>query len=57
MQTGDKAGQINPDDLVSPLMSSLTTNVRIYGHYFGLNDDEFLQVVGVRGVPRIIESL
>ena len=24
---------------------------------FGLNDDEFLQVIGVRGEPRIIESL
>jgi len=57
VQTGDKAGQINSDDLVSPLMSSLANNARIYGHYFGLNDDEFLQVIGVRGESRIIASL
>lgn len=57
VQAGGKAGQINPDDLVSPLMSSLANNGRIYGHYFGLNNDEFLQVVGVRGEPRVIASL
>ena len=57
VQTGENAGKINPDDLVPPFIGSLAGNARIYGHYFGLNNDEFLQVIGVRDEPRIVASL
>ena len=48
---------INTDDLISPLKASLAGNPRIFGHYFALDNDEFLQVIGVRGKQRVIESL
>lgn len=51
---GDK---INQNDLVTAFMASLASAPNIYGHYFGLNNDEFLQVIGVRGEQKIIESL
>ncbi len=50
-------GNTNQNELVSALMASLANDPRIYGHFFGLNNQEFLQVVGVRGEPRLVESL
>ena len=50
-------GKINQNELVSTFMVSLANDPRIFGHYFGLNNQEFLQVIGVRGEPRIVESL
>lgn len=50
-------GKINQDDLVPTLMGSLSNDPNIYGQYFGLNNEEFLQVIGVRADPKIIDSL
>ena len=49
--------RINQNDLISSLMASLASAPEIYGHYFALNNDEFLQVIGVRGEQKIIDSL
>ena len=54
---GEEGGKLNPETLVAPLMASLEVNPRLYGHYFGLDNDDFLQVIGVRGESRIATSL
>lgn len=52
-----REGRINQNDLVSTFIGSLDTNPNVYGHYFGLDNDEFLQVIGVRANQKIIDSL
>ena len=48
---------INPKNLASTFMASLANNPNIYGHYFGLDNDEFFQVIGVRADPKILDTL
>ena len=50
-------GKINQNDLVSTFMGSLANDPNVYGQYFGLNNEEFLQVIGVRADQKIIDSL
>lgn len=57
VRTGESGRTINTDDLVAPLIASLAGNNHLYGHYFALDNDEFLQVIGVRNEPRIVASL
>lgn len=52
-----REGKINQNDLVSTFIGSLANDPNIYGQYFGLNNEEFLQVIGVRADPKIIDSL
>ena len=57
VRTHENRRTINTDDLVAPFMASLAGNKHIYGHYFALDNDEFLQVIGTRNEPRIVASL
>ena len=50
-------GKINQSDLVSTFIASLANDPSVYGIYFGLNNNEFLQVIGVRADQKIIDSL
>lgn len=50
-------GKINQQDLVPGLMGALANYPNIYGQFFGLENDEFLQVIGVRGDEKIIAAL
>lgn len=50
-------GHLNATDLVPVFMASLESDPHLYGHYFGLNNQEFLQVIAVRGEARIADSL
>ena len=46
-------GRINDATLAPALMASLRAHPRIYSLYYGFGDGAFLQVIGVRGDPRI----
>jgi HD-GYP domain-containing protein (c-di-GMP phosphodiesterase class II) len=50
-------GRINAQDLVPGLIGALRSYPNTYGHFFGLNNDEFLQVIGVRADHKIIAAL
>ena len=52
-----REGKINQNDLVATFIVSLANAPNVYGHYFGLNNGEFLQVIGVRANQKIIDSL
>ena len=52
-----REGKINQNDLVSTFMGSLANDPNVYSHYFGLSNEEFLQVIGVRADQKIIDSL
>ncbi|SFN28804.1 HD-GYP domain, c-di-GMP phosphodiesterase class II (or its inactivated variant) [Formivibrio citricus] len=41
-------GHLNHRDLVATFLSSLEADANLYSHYFGLGNNEFLQVVGIR---------
>lgn len=49
-------GSLEPR-LVSGLIALVRVNPQVYGFYFGLENGEFLQVIGVRGVPAVIAAL
>jgi HD-GYP domain-containing protein (c-di-GMP phosphodiesterase class II) len=51
------AGSINTKDMAATLISSLAGDPNLYGHFFGLDNDEFLQVIGVRDNAKIIAAL
>ncbi|WP_306603536.1 HD domain-containing phosphohydrolase [Azonexus sp.] len=51
------AGRINQRDMVSTFVGSLEANPQIYSHFFGLANDEFLQVIAVRANPKVIAAL
>ncbi|WP_144638994.1 HD domain-containing phosphohydrolase [Bordetella genomosp. 13] len=50
-------GAINQTALVPALMASLRAHPRIYSLYYGFGDGSFLQVIGVRGDPRIADRI
>ena len=54
---GENGRTINTEDLLAPLMASLAGHTHIYGHYFALDNDEFLQVIGARSQAQIVASL
>lgn len=48
---------LNQRDLVATFLSSLEADNSLYSHYFALDNDEFLQVVGIRRDPFIVTAL
>lgn len=52
-----KDGHVNQRDLVSTFISSLEADSTIYSHFFGLGNDEFLHVAGIRRDSRIAAAL
>ncbi|WP_209022703.1 HD domain-containing phosphohydrolase [Rhodocyclus gracilis] len=50
-------GKLNTRDLLPTFIASLAGDDRLYGHFFALGDDDFLQVIGVHGIPRIVSAL
>ncbi|MFZ5484714.1 MAG: HD domain-containing phosphohydrolase [Pseudomonadota bacterium] len=53
--TGD--GRLESGTLVATLISDLHAHPELYAHYVGRADDAFVQVIGVRGQPALIEAL
>ncbi|MCF8211541.1 MAG: GAF domain-containing protein [Rhodoferax sp.] len=52
-----QAGRINHRALVPVFLGSLEANPAVYSHYFGLHNDEFLQVIGIRDNAQIASAL
>ena len=50
-------GRINAEDMVQAFLGSLEADPTLYSHYFGLANDEFLQVVAIREDLRIMAAL
>lgn len=50
-------GRLNVRDLVVPFIASLEADPTLYSHFFGLANEEFLQVIGIRGDTRIAAAL
>lgn len=53
----DLNGKINPQTLVPTFIASLEANDDVYSHFFGLRNDEFLQVIGVRNDATLLAAL
>ena len=49
--------RINAQDMVQPFLGSLEADPTLYSHYFGLANDEFLQVIAIREDLRIMAAL
>ncbi len=56
-ETFVRQGKINRNDLISPFMASLASDLEIDSHYFGLSNEEYLQVIGVRAKQKTIAAL
>jgi HD-GYP domain-containing protein (c-di-GMP phosphodiesterase class II)/HAMP domain-containing protein len=52
-----EGGRLNDRDMVVTFMSQLESEESLYSAYFGLDNDDFFQVVNTRGNPRVIASL
>ena len=52
-----EGGRLNDRDMVVTFMSQLESEESLYSAYFGLDNDDFFQVVNTRGNPRLIASL
>jgi HD-GYP domain-containing protein (c-di-GMP phosphodiesterase class II) len=50
-------GRLNDRDMVVTFMSQLESEENLYSAYFGLDNDDFFQVVNAKGNPRLIASL
>ncbi|MBF0308306.1 MAG: GAF domain-containing protein [Magnetococcales bacterium] len=50
-------GHINPQALFTSFVNSLEADPTLYSHYFGLENDEFFQVIAIRGDVRIQVAL
>lgn len=50
-------GKLNAEALVPTFLGSLELDPTLSAHYFGLRNEEFLQVLGIRGDPRIVAAL
>jgi HD-GYP domain-containing protein (c-di-GMP phosphodiesterase class II) len=50
-------GRLNPTDVVAGFLASLEADPTLYSHFFGLANEEFLQVIGIRGDARIAAAL
>jgi HD-GYP domain-containing protein (c-di-GMP phosphodiesterase class II) len=50
-------GRINTLDMVQTFLGSLEADPTLYSHYFGLANDEFLQVIAIREDLRIMAAL
>ena len=52
-----KDGHINHAAVVPIFLSSLDADPTLYSHFIGISNEEFLQVIGIRGDARIIDAL
>jgi len=52
-----RGGRLNDQDMVVTFMSLLESEESLYSAYFGLEDDDFLQVVDTRGNPRLLAQM
>ncbi|MCE1238505.1 MAG: GAF domain-containing protein [Azonexaceae bacterium] len=50
-------GQINAEGAIPSLIASLAVNPDIYGQYFGLADERFVQVLAIRELPQAAASV
>jgi len=50
-------GRINGKDLVPTMMAAVAANATAYGYYFGLANDEFVQLIGVRRSDKVVAAL
>jgi len=50
-------GRINTADMVPVFIASLKDDPSVYSHFFGLKNEEFLQVIGIRNNAQIISTL
>ena len=48
---------LNPSTMVPTFLGSIAVDDNIYSQFFGLANDEFLQVIGVRGDARVLKAL
>lgn len=51
------AGLLDDSAMVSGLLAAVRVSPEVYGYYFGLDTDEFLQVIGVRADAKIAAAL
>ena len=52
-----KDGALNPTRVVSTFLGSAAADTNVYSHFFGLGNDDFLQVINVGGDARIQAAL
>ncbi|MEQ1773027.1 MAG: HD domain-containing phosphohydrolase [Burkholderiales bacterium] len=52
-----QSGQMNENEMVLPFLSALQTEDQLYGVHFALENDDFLQIIGVRDDPATIKLL
>jgi HD-GYP domain-containing protein (c-di-GMP phosphodiesterase class II) len=52
-----EGGRLNDRDMAVTFMSELESEENLYSAYFGLDNDDFFQVIHTRGNPRVIASL
>jgi len=50
-------GRLDADSMVPVFIARLGSDRYLYSAYFGLDNDDFLQVIAVRGDPKIITAL
>jgi HD-GYP domain-containing protein (c-di-GMP phosphodiesterase class II) len=48
---------INQDGLVATFISSIAVDENLFGHFIGLKNDEFVQVIGIRKNAKLIAAL
>ena len=48
---------VNQQGVVSTFISSIAADDNLFGHFFGLRNDEFVQVIGIRKNPQLISVL
>jgi HD-GYP domain-containing protein (c-di-GMP phosphodiesterase class II) len=56
-QFADAGGRLNRRDMVAGFIAAVEADASIYSHFFGLGNEEFLQVIGIRGDERLIAAL
>jgi len=52
-----KSGTLTTTEMIMPFLTALDSYPELYGVYFGLENDEFLQVIAVRNDPLVLKSL
>lgn len=56
-QFAEADGRLNRRDMVAGLLAAIEAEHSIYSHFFGLANEDFLQVIGIRGDERLIAAL
>ncbi|KAB2920025.1 MAG: GAF domain-containing protein [Dechloromonas sp.] len=56
-QFADEGGRLNRRDMVAGFIAAIEADAGTYSHFFGLGNEEFLQVIGIRGDERLIAAL